>query len=167
MFSLNKMNGYNPVISQNINHPHMRPVSPAIPYQMDRNIGAHFDYLMNIVNMQDGMIRQMSDKMEKDRYSMVKENEGLRNIIRTMEERIDKMERDFEEHKKMVVMKRKPRKEGKYIPPPLRIKEREEAADKPKKEQSELDRLWGVSDDASSGKGTPLYVSFEGKKSIW
>ena len=78
---------------------------------------------------------------------------------------MDKMERDFEEHKKMVVMKRKPRKEGKYVPPPLRIREREEKTEK--KENTDLDKLWGVSDDVSSGKGTPLYVSFEGKKSIW
>jgi len=128
---------------------------PVMNAPMVPDINMKMDYMMGIINRQDGAIRMLIERVENGE----RRDEELRNRNIELEKRVKELEEKLEEHKKVAVYKRNGRKSGKYIPPALRVRD-----EKDKYEGEErLRMIWSGSNTEDSGRATPLYFGMDGK----
>jgi len=134
---------------------------PVMNMSMVPDINSNLDYMMGIINSQDGAIRMLIEKVENGERMY---NEMRKKNIE-LEKKVNVLEEKFEEHKKVTVYKRNVRKSGKYIPPALRVRDEKEG-DK-YEEEERLKMIWSGSSAEDSGRATPLYFGINGKENIW
>ena len=133
---------------------------PVMNSAMVPDMNMRIDYLMGIINRQDGAIRMLIERVENGE----RRDEDLRNKNVELEKRVKELEDKLDGHKKVAVYKRNGRKSGKYIPPALRVRD-ENGGDYGGEER--LRMIWSGSNTEDSGRATPLYFGRNEKDNIW